>query len=313
MNIFITSFQSVAALIGIGLLGFWIIRKGIFPGTVLGLLSPLALDIALPSLIFFNILVNFSPVETEGWWQLPLWWMGFTVVTAFMTAIAVFTSQRITRREFALSLFYQNALFFPLIILTGLFGESSPYMVYLFLFAFFYPAFLFSTYHFFFGTRGRGINLRKVLHPVLFATFFAVLIRYLGIQDYVPYFVVSTFKILGGMSAPIIMIILGGNIYLDFQRKGPFYTGEILKFILFKNFLFPLVVLVLLILTSPPYGIALIILLQSAAPPITAAPLFAEREGGNYYIVNQFVVASFIFSLVSASLMLLLFSLFFTP
>ena len=73
MNLFITTFESVAVLLGIGILGFWIIRKRIMPGDILGLLSPIALDIALPSLIFVNILENFSPREWPDWWQLPLW------------------------------------------------------------------------------------------------------------------------------------------------------------------------------------------------------------------------------------------------
>jgi len=63
----------------------------------------------------------------------------------------------------------------------------------------------------------------------------------------------------------------------------------------------------------PPYHIALILLLQSAIPPVTAVPLVTERFGGNRAIVNQFLFASFILSLVSISFMVWLFSLFFTP
>lgn len=74
MDLFITTFESVAVLLGIGIIGFWIIRKKILPGNILGLLSPLALEIALPSLIFVNIISNFEPAEFPDWWQLPLWW-----------------------------------------------------------------------------------------------------------------------------------------------------------------------------------------------------------------------------------------------
>ena len=74
MNLFITTFESVIVLLGIGLIGFLIIKKRIVPGKILGLLSPLALEIALPSLIFVNIIQNFSPSEAPDWWQLPLWW-----------------------------------------------------------------------------------------------------------------------------------------------------------------------------------------------------------------------------------------------
>ena len=58
MDLFITTFESVATLLGIGVIGFWIIKKEIVPGNILGLLSPLALEIALPSLILVNIIQN---------------------------------------------------------------------------------------------------------------------------------------------------------------------------------------------------------------------------------------------------------------
>ncbi|GEM_PF-5484048 len=72
MNIFVTTFESVIVLLGIGFLGFWVIRKKLIPGNIIGLLSPLALDIALPSFIFVNIIQNFNPGEASDWWTLPL-------------------------------------------------------------------------------------------------------------------------------------------------------------------------------------------------------------------------------------------------
>ena len=45
MDLFITTFESVATLLGIGVIGFWIIKKKIVPGNILGLLSPLHLKL----------------------------------------------------------------------------------------------------------------------------------------------------------------------------------------------------------------------------------------------------------------------------
>ncbi len=75
----------MAVLLVIGLIGFWIIKKKLIPGNVLGLLSPLALDIALPCLIFVNLINNFKPQENSTWWQLPLWWIFFTLIVLFLT------------------------------------------------------------------------------------------------------------------------------------------------------------------------------------------------------------------------------------
>ena len=314
MAVFVSTLESVAVLLGIGILGFWIIRKRILPGDILGFLSPLALDIALPSLVFVTIIRDFSPAESQDWWQLPLWCFFFMACAGALTFLATFVSKRDTRREFAISLFYQNAIFFPLAILAGMYGNESPYIVSLFLFTIFYPALFFSTHPFFFKRSGKGtLNWRKIIHPVLIATLLAVSIRLFGVQHIIPNFVLSILALVGGMTLPLLMLILGGSIYMDFQQKGKLQLAETAKFVTVKNVLFPLVFLGILVILRPPYHIALILLLQSAIPPVTAVPLVTERFGGNRAIVNQFLVASFVLSLVSISFMVWLFSLFFTP
>jgi predicted permease len=312
VNIFFTTFESVAVLLGIGVLGFWIIRRRILPGDILGFLSPLALDIALPCLIFSNIIQNFSPSESPGWWQLPLWCFFFIVIAGILTFVTASISAKDIRREFAISLFYQNAIFFPLAIIAGMYGDKSPYLVFLFLFTIFYPAFFFSTYHFFFDEKGnRMLDWRKIIHPVLIMTVGAIIIRLTGAQAFIPGFIVSVLSMVGGMTIPLIMLILGGNIYLDFQKKGRVRVAEIIKFIAIKNIVFPLVFLGIVILIRPSYHVALLILLESTVPPVTAVPLVTERSGGNRAVVDQFLLASFLFSLISVSVMVSLFSMFF--
>lgn len=315
MDIFIIVTESVAALLGVGVLGFWIIRRRIIPENILGFLSILAIDIALPSIVFANILLDFNPSEFPDWWQLPLWWLFFSSVALVLTFITMFASARSTRSEFAMSLFFQNGIFFPFIIISGIFGSGTPYLAQLFIFIVFHPSLYFSTYHLFFRKRAEAvkvqINLRRILNPVLVATLLAATIQLVGIQDDLPRFIVSIFQILGGMALPLLMIILGGSLYVDFQKRGKIYAVEIIKFLLVKNVVFPLVFLGLLILIRPDYEIALIILLQSAVPPITAIPIAAERMGGNKGITGQFILASFVFSMVSIPAMFTLFSVFF--
>ena len=312
MNLFITTFESVAVLLGIGLIGFWIIRRHIIPVNILRFLSPLALDIALPSLIFVNIIQGFNPVDFPDWWQLPLWWGFFTIIAAGLTFVFMFISKKENRREFALSLFYQNGIFFPLAILAGMFGNDSPLLVFLFLFAIFYPAFFFSTSHIFFKKELKGnLNWRRIIHPVLIITLLAVLIKIGDFQTFIPNFVIDIFALLGGMTIPLIMLILGGNIYVDFRKKGQLQLIEILKFVMIKNIIFPLIFIGFLLFIRPVYEIALLLLLQSAVPPVTAVPLVAERFGGNRTIVNQFIVSSFMSSLITIPLIVVIFSNYF--
>jgi predicted permease len=311
MDLVAITFQSVAILLGIGVFGFLIVQRRVVAENALGALSNLALDLALPCLVFVNIVSSFSPQEIPDWWMLPLWWVVFTGLAALLTGAFMFASKKTTRREFAMSLFLHNGLFFPLAILTGMFGASSPYLVSLFLFMIFYPAFLFNIYPYFFGKNERKINWRRIFNIVFISTLLALMIRFADIQSYVPGMVLTILTMLGAMTVPLLMLVIGGSLSLDFQRKGRIYSTEIAKFVLIKNLLFPLIFLAALLVIRPSYQIGLLLILQSAVPPVTALPIFTKRVGGNESIVNQFLVASFICSLGSIPLVISLFTVFF--
>ena len=226
--------------------------------------------------------------------------------------ITMFISRKETRSEFALNLFFQNGLFMPLIIISGIFGTDSPYIPQLYIFIIFHPVVFFSAYQLFFrNTSQTRIQWSRVLNPILIATVLAVVVQLVNARDYLPDFIQSILQILGGMALPLIMIILGGSLYLDIKQKGKFYTGEIIKFVIIKNLVFPMAFLGLLIIIQPDYNLAMIFILQAAVPPITGTPIVTERAGGNKSISNQFVLSSFVFSVVSIPLVFLLFSHFF--
>ena len=310
MDLFITTFESIIVLLGIGLIGFYIIKRKILPGNILIVLSPLALEIALPSLIFSRVVINFTPEKYPDWWHLPLWWALFTIIAFSLTLCFMFFSQKKFRREFAISLFFQNAIFFPLAILSGIFPNDSSYLIYLFFFTILYPPLLFSTYFLFFKTKKKiKINPRKIIHPVLIATIIAIIIGSLGLEISEDNYFIRIFTLLGGMTIPLLFIILGGNIYNDFKEKGKIYFFEITKFVIIKNFVFPLIFLAIIFYFKEfiPTHIAVILIIQSSVPPVTAVPIVTERAGGNRNIVNQFIVASFIISLFSTPLMIYLF------
>jgi len=308
VDVFYSILESVGVLLGLGALGFYIIARRIVPGDVLGLLSPLVLEIALPSLIFVSIVKNFTQSALASWWTIPLWWVFFSIVLIPLTGITMMISKAETRREFALSLFFQNGVFFPVAIISGLYGGSSPYLVTLFLFISFHPALFFSTYHLFFPSCSKHkIDWRKIFHPVLIATVIALFLRLNNVHTFVPDFLMSGLSMLAAMSLPLIMIILGGNIFVDFQEKGTVHFSEVAKFVFVKNFFFPLVFLGLLLIVRPPYPIALIIFLQSAVPPISAIPIVTKRVGRDSALTNQFIVASYLMLLISLPIMYSLF------
>jgi malate permease and related proteins len=317
MNVFLVTLQAVFALLGIGLLGFWIIGRRRVPADTLAFLSTLAIDIALPLLVLANLITDFSPQEYPNWWHMPLWWLGFTAVALGLSLSASFLVRKEVRGEFASSLFYQNGLFFPILIIKGVFGPANPYLVPLFLFMVLFPSMVFGTYTLFFGKRiqKERLNWRRIVNPVLVATIVGLAIGLAGVRDHIPGFLVIVVTMVGAIATPLFMLILGGNIYNDVVYKADnvrrWYTGEVVKFVLIKNILFPLVLLGLLLWLHPDFTIGLILMLQAAVPPITAIPILVERCGGNRRITSQFVVVSFLFSILSIPAFIYLFSRFF--
>lgn len=314
MDLLLISFESVAALIGIGLLGFFIIARRILPLQVMDVLPALVIDVAAPCLVFTNIIQRFDPSIQQNWWSLPLYWIAFTVVTFSFTMIVRFSVKKDHRGEFSAALFYQNGLFIPLALISGMFGMKTPYLVDLFLFAIFYPAFFFNTYHLFFHGRtpSQTPNLKIIGNPILLATICAVVFKLTGFSHYIPSFIVSSFELVGKMAIPLIFIIVGGTIYIDFHKRGKWQIREMIKFVFYKNFILPLLILGILVLVRPDYNVALIIAIVGATPPISAVPLMVERVGGNRELVNQLLVASYISAVVSIPLIVWLFGNFFT-
>jgi len=313
-NIFVTVLESVLILLGIGFIGFWITRRNILPENVLGFLSTLAIEIALPCTVFASVMVNFTPDEFPNWWQLPLWWLAFSAIALVITLATQFISARETRGEFGMSLFYQNGIFLPLIILSGIFGTDTAYIPQLFIFIMFHPTMLFSTYQLFFRKTASAPTeprWHRIINPVLVVTIIAVIIQLIGVNEYLPEFIISIFQILGAMALPLVMIILGGSLYLSFHQKGKLYYIEIIKFIVIKNIVFPLAFIGILALIRPDYNIALLFLLQAAVPPVTGVPILTERAGGNRSIATQFVFASFVASILTIPAVFTLFNVVF--
>jgi len=305
MSVFFITMQAVLVVLGIGVLGFWIIGRKRVPSETLAFLSSLAIDISLPLLVLGNFILDFSPRDYPRWWSMPLWWLGFTVVALVISLAASFSVKKEIRSEFTISLFYQNGLFLPILIIEGIFGPGNSYLVPLFLFMIFFPSLVFSTYTLFFskGIQKGKLNWRRIFNPVLVATIVGLIIGLVSGADYIPDFLVTIVTMVGAISIPVFMLILGGNIYNDLIHKSQngrkWQVLEVVKFVLIKNFVFPLAFLGLLLLVRPDFTVAFIVMLQAAVPPITAIPILVERCGGNRSISSQFVLASFILSILS--------------
>lgn len=311
MIIFLATLKSVLILMGIGLIGFWILAKKTVPLDVLRVLTPLVLEVSLPCMIFYNIITRFDPVQMPDWWTLPLWWM---VMILFFLGLSLIGMQYIDRKnmgEVGISLLYPNATFFPLGIIPIIYGADTPLLVELFLFTLLMPILVFNGYSFFFkADSSYKFNLKdsKILNPILIATVLAVALKLTHLDAFIPEFAISITEIVGATALPLIMLAIGGNVFVDFTRRGKVDYRATFKFLITKNIAFPAATMGLVLLLKPPLSVATLMILQSVVPPLSAVPVLTERANGNVALTNQFLISSFVFSIVTIPLCMWCFS-----
>jgi hypothetical protein len=192
------------------------------------------LEVALPLYIFTNLVEKFNPAESTDWRKMFLLFPVFAAITLLFTLVFSRMFNNDMRREASVGMYLHNPTFVPLSILTGVYGAGSPYIVDLFLFTSYSAAFYFNFYRFFFrkspsetkelepsgpGNRKFKLDIKKILNPILQTTVIALIIKFTGLDRYVPDLVLSVTNHAGAMLFPLVMI-LGGYIYIDLKSSG---------------------------------------------------------------------------------------------
>lgn len=309
LDIFITTFEAVATLLFIGIVGFYMISRKVLPESAINILAVVTIDIALPALVFVNIVMQFNPHAMPLWWHLPLYFFAFTAFAFVLAKLLSVLMLPKHKAEFTASLFYQNAVFFPLAIISGLNSSRSELMVKLFFFTLFFAPVYFSTVQFFFNDGKYKVDKSKIFNPILLATIAGISVVFCGLSRFVPDFVNESLMMVGKMSTPLLMLIFGGSMYLDYRDKGRIEFVEIVKFIIAKNLIFPAVMIGIIALFRPAYDVAFLLLLQAAVPPITSLSVMAKRYNGRTSMINQFLFSSFMISLLTIPLFMMLFEM----
>lgn len=313
MNTLAASAEAILLLLGIGVVGYFMLARGIAKPDILPYLSTLALEVSLPLYVFATLVQQFDPSTNGRWWAFPLWWAFFAAVTLLMALVLGRTFPADIRKESVVAMYLYNSLFVPLALIVGLFGTTSVHVAELFLFTLFSVAFYFNFYPVLFrgrteqaGPRGFARDWKKLFNPLIRMTLFTLAIILLGWSAKIPTVIVSIAQKVGDLAFTLVMLTLGGYIYLDMRSAGRVRLGAVAQFVLFKNVVFPLVFLGIIYALQPGYNVALLLTLSAAAPPLSTIPILTARQNGDVAISNQYLVASFLASIVTVPLMIVL-------
>jgi hypothetical protein len=93
----------------------------------------------------------------------------------------------------------------------------------------------------------------------------------------------------------------------DYENRGPIYWREIIAFVGIRNVFFPLLFLTVFPFLNVSLDVGFLLLLQTAMPPLTAAPIVVGREGGNATFASQLLLSSYVAAVITIPLMIWLF------
>ncbi|MCK9554931.1 AEC family transporter [bacterium] len=313
ISAFQQSFTSVISIFFIGILGFYILKKGILGECCLKTLSDLVINITVPCLIFNTIVENLKPSDLFKMWIFPV--MAIVIfVTALLIAYLYTLADKSIKENsgvFKALVSLQNSLFLPLPIITLFFeGEQETIMlVALFLYGLVNGLLTYIFAPLLMSVRGkeRISTFKLVLNMPTLATVFSIIFVFLRLRQFIPHFIQYPIELVGNATVPLIMISIGGFVLVYFRKKPKINYPFIIKTVVFKLFVLPAVFLGLILFFRPEESVSFMLIIQASMPPATVLPLLARVYGGNHELLSQCLIYNLLVTIISFPLFISVF------
>ncbi len=292
----------IPCLLGAGLFKWKVIdQKGV------DVLTRLVIQVFVPCLIFSKVVGEFRPGTPEyaGWYWMPIVALvSISLVLLMSAGVSRLVCPPVNRRPFTIMLGFQNAGYFPLVILAGLYGqnpETAPFLnrtlVLLFLFILGQSPLMWVLSVAIIrktrnrengaGPNGNGAsNWTEILTVPFLASVTAVGICLTGAPQRIPHewldAALNPLVILGDCAVPVIMLSLGGML-ASLKLDGQFARREIgvaavIRLIGLPALAFGLLTF-LLARAIIPMEWAVLLFVQTMTPTATNIAVIARRYG----------------------------------
>jgi predicted permease len=298
---FAASFIALIKIVLVIAVSAWLVRRGVFGEIHIRALTGVVVNLALPCLMFSNILANFDARSYPYWWKFPLIGTGFTFT---MLAIARIFFWRDRERGFTLSALatFQNAGYLILPIGEALFPEQfGRFSVILFLMLLSFMPLLWSLAKFLVShMKGTQLQITQVFTPPFYAAVLAMTCVFTGIGGHIPAPALGSVDLVGKACVPLATVVLGltmGSLKVDRLPKA----FDILRVIGIKLLLAPALMFLALKYLSFSSGHLenAFWILEASSPPATALALQAIHYGGDEKLVCGILVVAYLAALVT--------------
>jgi predicted permease len=293
---FWTALVATLKVFAIGSAGFVLVRRGWIGEDGMKTLGQLVALLTMPCLIFYRFATSFDPSEQTDWWQYTLLGAGITIFGLLLGKVVAWRHDG--NDEATMLIGFQNAGFFVLPMLQTLLPrhddlERASLLLFVMIIPFNASVWLAGNW---FLLKRRDFNPRTILTPTFVATIGSLLL-YGTIHDWMHRWDNTmlmqvllgypnteqhsgALQQIGDLTVPLATITLGGSIAMSLRGRLE-YKRAALEVALARLVVAPLVGYAVLRwwLKIDDYPVALLVMLQFAAPPAIALAVFAQQYG----------------------------------
>ncbi len=283
------------------LIGVLANKKGIINDQIEKSLSWIVINIANPALIISSSLSknkNISGKDLAGVMIIAIaMYVGLIILAYIITKLL-----RVNKKEmgaYMVMFVFSNIAFMGYPVISGIFGKGA--LLYALLFSLPFNILIYTYGVLAIGGNSKLSNLQlsKILNIGVLACLVSILL--FAIKIPVPNFIKTLIDMLGNLSAPLSMMVIGSSL-VKMDLKSVMKNYKMMIFIAVKQLLFPILAAFAirgLIDSELIFGIVVIML---AMPVASMTAMLANQYNGDYKLVSEGVAFSTIVSVISIPL-----------
>lgn len=278
-------------------IGAWCCRARVLTPPIIEKMSHMLIDIFMPMMIFYSIYTKFDVRQVQQLWIAPL--TGFLMMLlgaalSYPLAKLLWTKDHdhiVTFRHFCA---INNYLFLPLVVLQNVWGEQFRPTLFLMNIGFTIA----------FWTIGVGLlaggDMKRAFRNIFginqLAVVVALVFAFLKIP--IPFFVAATFQKLGDASIPLMLVMIGGSIYLSAHK---IFRGipDALVMSAVRLVIIPAITLLILKAVPLPKDVYIVAFVVSLMPVSVSSALITTKYGGSPEFAGQAIIFTTTLSLAT--------------
>ncbi len=283
-------------------IGAWCCRIRILTPPIIEKMSHMLIDIFMPMLIFYSIYTRFDLSQIQQLWIAPL--TGFLMMVfgaglSYPLAKLLRTKDHnniVTFRHFCA---INNYLFLPLVVLQNLWGDQYRPTLFLMNIGFTVA----------FWTIGVGLlagnDMKRAVKNIFGINQIAVVVALIFalLKIPVPLFVATTFQKLGDASIPLMLVMIGGNIYLTAHKIFRDVPDALIMSAV-RLLIIPVLTILLLKFVPLPYDVYVVAFVVSLMPVSVSSALITTKYGGSTEFAGQAIIFTTVLSLITIPLLM---------